>query len=183
MTSRNQLAVLFGLKCAFCETRIESVLNLNVGHFRPKDSAGRQRWHPRKTSSVSGKALPDGYWWLAYNWENLYPICSVCNSNKRNNFSIDGPRAAPGAIEGSLVSERPLLLDPCIDHAERFLHFRSDGTVIPQSADRVQKIGRHLDVEVPGGTPRPEAMTQSGSIALTSECRGSVRWPSVVPLR
>jgi uncharacterized protein (TIGR02646 family) len=136
METRSVLADLFARKCAFCETPIIEVMNMNVEHFRPKLSAGGQRWSPRKQSRISGEALSDGYWWLAYAWENLYLMCSPCIRNKGNTFPIKGPRAKPSQFGPSLASEQPLLLDPCMDHPERFLHFQSDGTVIPRKVSR-----------------------------------------------
>lgn len=56
------LLELFHYKCAYCESRIEKC---EVEHYRPK---GR----------VDGSAHP-GYYWLAYEWENLYPSCESCN--------------------------------------------------------------------------------------------------------
>jgi uncharacterized protein (TIGR02646 family) len=132
MEARSDLANLFGWKCAFCETPIEEVININVEHFRPKLSVSAQHWSSRKSIELFGRPLPDGYWWLAYTWDNLYLICSVCNRNRGNSFPIDGSPARPRSAQSELALERPLLLDPCLDHPERFLHFQKDGTVIPR---------------------------------------------------
>jgi uncharacterized protein (TIGR02646 family) len=78
-----------------------------------------------------GTELPDGYWWIAYEWDNLYLICSTCISNKRNIFPVDGFRARRGATGDELHKERALLLDPCWDNPEKYLRFDSDGHVFP----------------------------------------------------
>lgn len=51
-------------KCAFCETKSES---MHVEHFRPKRG---------------------GYYWLAYSWDNLLLSCPTCNTNKGDEFPL-----------------------------------------------------------------------------------------------
>src|SRR5262249_13838491 len=57
--------------CAFRETRVYPA-DFGVDHFRPKSRA----------LDLDGRVDPDHYWWLAYEWENLYPVCSFCNMSK-----------------------------------------------------------------------------------------------------
>ena len=93
--------------------------------FRPKLGAiGKDR----KDKS------PDHYWWLAYEWENLYRSCRPCNFYKATKFPVDGPR---GQLRGTLDelrrTEKPFLLDPCIDDPEEHLAFSDQGAVSPLS--------------------------------------------------
>ncbi|MDO5971428.1 AAA family ATPase [Flavivirga aquimarina] len=92
---------LFNGKCAYCESSIGANDFGDIDLFRPKSGA----------MNTDGSFDPDHYWWLAYEWNNLYLSCQVCNQRyKRNNFPVKGLRAA---IMGDLSVEDPLLLDPC----------------------------------------------------------------------
>ncbi len=101
------LATMFHHKCAYCETPL--LTGGHVDHFRPKIHA----------ADLDGASTtPDHYWWLAYEWRNLYFCCQFCNQNKRNLFPVHGgERARPwpesDALSEQLRTERAMLLDPC----------------------------------------------------------------------
>lgn len=107
------LAKLFYAKCAYCETRILSSTGSEVNRFRPKGGS----------LNLNGKFDADHYWWLAYEWFNLYLACRICHRNKASRFPVSshrvkvpkGARAKLGAswFSKDLRSEKPLLLDPC----------------------------------------------------------------------
>src|SRR5215468_8122036 len=71
---------LFRNKCAYCEEKLSGQPG-DVEHFRPKgrvcDATFRQVFidHPRWGRNI---AHP-GYYWLAYDWDNLLPSCADCN--------------------------------------------------------------------------------------------------------
>lgn len=113
------LRALFHGKCAYCEQPIEF---------------GLDRYRPTSNSLGSdGRIDPDHYWWLAYDWSNLYSACSGCSRAKANRFPIQGKRARRG-IEGMrLHSEMPLLLDPCMDQPAEHIDFDVSGRVIAKS--------------------------------------------------
>ena len=104
---------LFNGKCAYCETRIGALTLAEVNKFRPTSGS----------LNLDGKFDPDHYWWLAYEWFNLYLSCALCARNKASKFPIVGRRvkipddkeAKLGAswFPKDLLSEKPLLLDPC----------------------------------------------------------------------
>jgi uncharacterized protein (TIGR02646 family) len=119
------LDTLFYGKCAFCETSAEGrTMRFDVEHFRPK----------REARGFDSLTEADGYWWLAYEWTNLYHSCMVCIKNRETIFPIAGPRAKAGATGAKLLKERALLLDPCADdplhHPERHLDFQANGHVV-----------------------------------------------------
>lgn len=99
-------------KCCFCEKWVE-VSFTTVEHFRPKTSA----------RDDAGKSRM-GYWWLGFEFENLYLCCSNCNTPKSDYFPL-----APGSMplsEGVLASasnppEAALVLDPGADDPEKHL--------------------------------------------------------------
>src|SRR5438132_6248404 len=103
---RNALEQLFNGKCAFCETNYSAVSPMDVENFRPKGGA----------IGIDGKLSPLHYWWVAYEWFNLYPACAECNRSKGPRFPVEGARAPIGAPETEIRKEKALLMDPCVDH-------------------------------------------------------------------
>jgi 5-methylcytosine-specific restriction endonuclease McrA len=69
-------------RCCFCEREYESA-HSTVEHFRPKSSAKRAE-----------KTFDPGYWWLAYDPDNLLFACAVCNNLKRDWFPLESGAAA-----------------------------------------------------------------------------------------
>ena len=83
------LAHVFHDRCAYCESPL--VFDRYRGdaeHYRPKGSI-TWRDDPKKPKIKARCTLADGreidhpgYFWLAYDWRNLVPACSACNSGK-----------------------------------------------------------------------------------------------------
>ena len=95
---------LFYGKCAYCESKPLAVTSGDVEHYRPKAKvSGDANW--------PGDPEHPGYYWLAYDINNLLPSCESCNRNfgKMNRFPVNGQHARD---EASLASEEPLLLNP-----------------------------------------------------------------------
>jgi 5-methylcytosine-specific restriction endonuclease McrA len=84
------LIEVFHEKCAYCESLMSKRTYLDVDHHRPKSI----------------------YWWLAHEWENLYPFCPQCASYKGSSFPVLGKPAKPELRGPDLQGERALLLDP-----------------------------------------------------------------------
>src|SRR5690349_16786299 len=80
---RKTLEELFYSKCAFCETNYSAVSMMDIENFRPKGGA----------IGTDGKLSPLHYWWLTYEWFNLYAACAECNRSKGARFPVEGPRA------------------------------------------------------------------------------------------
>lgn len=99
-------------KCCFCERKIESG---HVEHFRGK--GGHQQ-------SETEKIVKPGYYWLAYEWSNLYLSCAKCNSSyKRNFFPLANPHQRATSHLIDINQEEPLLVDPTKDNPEDFIEF------------------------------------------------------------
>lgn len=128
------LEELFYRKCAYCETPLSEV-GWQVEHFRPKGRVAERLDHP-------------GYYWLAYEWTNLYPSCAPCNQKledkptwddpesgtahgKADQFPLDDEATRAMSHEDSLGSEKPLLLDPCADQPEEHLIYTPLGEIGP----------------------------------------------------
>lgn len=131
LAARKPLAELFHGKCAYCESKTEPVSSGEIEHFRPKietlDMVSRRTASASKTGRTQAEI--DGYWWLVYDWENLYYVCPICNRNKGNQFPVAGKRANPGEHGDKLQAECALLLDPCHDNPARYLNFNEEGLV------------------------------------------------------
>ncbi len=135
------LEKLFHDKCAYCETFLTAGGDWDVEHFRPKGKVAERDDHP-------------GYYWLAYEWVNLYPSCKLCNQRRRDpprwgdlRFAGTGGKAdqfplgdeATRALMPShdLDAEERLLLDPCgADRPEEHLRFSVDGQVVAVAGSR-----------------------------------------------
>lgn len=117
LATLDALTSLFFSKCAFCETAIRQPHIRNIVHFRP----------PSNARDFKGVFSPEHYWWLIYEWRNLYLACARCNQSQGTLFPVEAHRAMPNASYGRLVAERPLLIDPCIDEPSRYLRFSEEG--------------------------------------------------------
>jgi uncharacterized protein (TIGR02646 family) len=95
---RRQLWIWQAKKCCYCERMWDLKRELDVEHFRPK-------------SQITGE-VGLGYWWLAYEWTNLFFSCKACNQDyKKTQFPLEagGIRALAGNLD--LSAERPTLVD------------------------------------------------------------------------
>ena len=126
-------------KCCFCESKIAHVAEGDVEHFRPK-----------KAVLEDGQLKRPGYYWLAYNWENLLLSCELCNRREKGNkFPIDGTRAE--TPEDDLGQEHPLFIDPAgTDDPETLISFTDLGRAIAVDGNRrgqttIQELGLNRD--------------------------------------
>ena len=125
------LEKLFNFKCAYCERDLSPPWD--VEHFRPKGRVAERREHP-------------GYYWLAYEWTNLYPSCQNCNQRRKDQPVWGNADLTPGPAAGKLdqfplvveanramdhtmdiADEEPELLDPCNDTPEEVISFDPTG--------------------------------------------------------
>jgi uncharacterized protein (TIGR02646 family) len=105
-------------KCAFCESSFGHVAYGDVEHFRPK--AGY------KQRPEDGLGRP-GYYWLAYEWGNLFYSCQLCNQRfKQNLFPLANPHRRAKSHRDDIALENPLLLDPAMYDPAQFLSFQSE---------------------------------------------------------
>lgn len=91
----------------------------DVEHYRPKKSA----------KDIDGLDK-DGYWWLAFDWQN-FRICGTVGNRKKGTFfplRDESKRAVPF---GELRYEDPLLLDPADPRDPLLISFNVEGKAIP----------------------------------------------------
>lgn len=122
-------------KCGYCEMDVREQA-LPIEHYRPKGEASRIDWQrlapPKAVDGVSrcddqrfAQGLPptnrdrvkwtdhDGYWWLAWTWENHVMACGACNTGlKTTRFPLRNGSAVLSAHQQPPGGELPLLLDP-----------------------------------------------------------------------
>lgn len=103
-------------KCCFCERLIGT--DGDVEHFRPKQAY----------KQTMGQALQrPGYYWLAYEWDNLYLACPGCNQrHKQNLFPLQNPAQRAVSHRHSIDIEQPLFIDPGKENPEEFIGFRGE---------------------------------------------------------
>ena len=130
---RAALEELFHRKCAYCEHPLPEV-GWNVEHFRPKGRVAENRRHR-------------GYYWLAYDWANLYPACVPCNQRRKDKprwgdmrYGVTGGKAdqfpledegtrAMSEREDCRQKEKTLLIDPCYDEPSWYLTYDVTGKI------------------------------------------------------
>lgn len=105
-------------KCAFCESKITHISYGDVEHFRPK--AGYRQNNSEALSTP-------GYYWLAYEWDNLLLSCQLCNQRyKKNLFPLVDPATRATSHHDDLTQETPLFIQPAADHPEQYISFRRE---------------------------------------------------------
>ena len=102
----------------------------DVDHFRPKN---------RSTKANGECILPDGYWWLAYDYLNYRLSCEVCNrpsgeGGKKDIFPLkqDVSPSEPFAENEAGY----LLIDPCEYNDTKLKGFGENGAIIALSSDK-----------------------------------------------
>ncbi len=100
-------------KCCFCEAKFVND-DSHVEHFRPKG---------RVDSWPDGQKSYPGYYWLAYDWDNLFLCKSTTNSSvKMNYFPLIGAITRNINHLGTAI-ENPLIIDPSKEDPRDFIVF------------------------------------------------------------
>jgi hypothetical protein len=166
------LANVFHDKCAYCETpKVRA--QFHADHFRPKGRVkyrpgGQKRLKVGRCTDPGGQAIDHpGYFWLAYDWWNLFPACALCNTEdgKKDQFPVQaatyvllhpvppgtGPlkRLHHPSVQWSGfaylhpddldVLEDRLLLHPYADDPRQHLAFGDEGTIWPRAGSELGK--------------------------------------------
>lgn len=146
------LVKVFHGKCAYCENRISGGFFGDAEHFRPKGKVTVPGDSSKQEARLSGGEPHKGYYWLAYDWENLLPSCQRCNNAKSDLFPIGNQyQAEPAPATDRLnATEEPLLIYPYAEDPSKFLKFGKGGVVTAIDANprglatiRVLGLDRH----------------------------------------
>lgn len=124
-------------KCCFCEKKQGDEYGA-VEHFRPK--AGY------KVARKKAKLIMPGYYWLGYNWDNLFFVCGPCNTKKGNIFPLKDEKQRASNHRKRINLERPNLLNPCGTEDPK-KHIKFDKSVI--DIKKLTEFGKYT-VEICG---------------------------------
>lgn len=141
---KSWLSSISDQKCWYCESKSNRSA-FDVDHYRPKLGV-----------TIDGKKLADGfgYYWMAYDWRNFRLSCQRCNRpenssegalrGKWNEFPLRDEAMRCTTSGGSLATEEPRLLDPCVEADCNFLAHGIDGEVKPSAATGTWEYERAL---------------------------------------
>lgn len=116
---KNALVRIQNHKCCFCESRVTHISDGDVEHFRPK--AG---WSKIDKEGKSVLVKP-GYYFLAYDWNNLMLSCLMCNQRiKGNNFPLLNERYRTVVTHNyDVAGELAVFINPALEDPEAHITF------------------------------------------------------------
>jgi hypothetical protein len=114
-------------KCAFCESIISHISYGDVEHFRPKAGWVQDDETIQKP----------GYYWLAYDWDNLLFCCELCNQRYKKNYFplLDNTKRALSHT-GNIEDEQPVFIHPANEEVEDFITFKEEIPIAVQGNRR-----------------------------------------------
>jgi len=138
-TFREWLISNFHGKCWYSEAN-ESVSSYHVDHFRPKG----------RVTNLD-KSTREGYWWLAFEWDNYRISGELLNVKKRDWFPISSGSYAQPFDKQSLEIELRLLLDPCVEDEASLISFNEAGEAIAaEGSNDAEKLRVEKTIDVLG---------------------------------
>lgn len=153
------LSKLSNGKCWYSEAK-DIMSDRDIDHFRPKNEA----------RNLDGK-VREGYWWLAYDWEN-YRFASIY-SNRRRQDKFDKAKEPGGKwayfplFNGSPVAktksrledEDIILLDPADEDDACLITFDESGEAVPNtsSAREIERVKASIKLYHLDHTPLKDA--------------------------
>lgn len=118
LSVKNELIKNQHHKCCYCEAWFGHNSYGHVEHYRPKSA-----WKQKRND----KLQYPGYYWLAYDWDNLLLSCSICNGNKGNIFPLRNNRLRAINHHKTIEStDNTLLINPMLENPEEHIGFRAD---------------------------------------------------------
>lgn len=142
-------------KCAFCESSFDHVAYGDIEHFRPKGGY-------KRNAAEKGLRYP-GYFWLAYEWSNLFYSCQLCNQQfKKNVFPVRDNRSRAHPKTRNIANEEPLLIDPATQDPATFIGFRDEYAFAvsgcPEGETTIEALGLNRDKLVEHRAERLESI-------------------------
>ena len=122
-------------KCCYCESKFRHTSYGAVEHFRPKGAVKQKQGQRQKYP---------GYYWLAYDWDNLLVSCQQCNSSYKGNlFPLAVQKRRAQSHHDGITEEQPLFINPAQEDPRGHLHFH--GEVVIGDTDKgrqtIQDLG------------------------------------------
>lgn len=109
---KEALAREFNNKCAYCEQKLGSTSLIQLECFYPKS-----------------KFPPE----IVFKWENLLPVCQVCNISKSDYFPID-------------ENGKPLLINPSIDYPDEHIQLNPEAGTLEGLTEKGEQTIRILSL-------------------------------------
>jgi uncharacterized protein (TIGR02646 family) len=125
-------------KCCFCEAKISHVSYGDVEHFRPK-AGWAQDEEPLNQP---------GYYWLAYDWSNLFLSCQICNQrHKKNYFPLADNARRALSHKDNINNEKPLFINPALENPETHITFYDEIPKPVNGSIRGQLTIKHTGID------------------------------------
>ncbi len=106
-------------KCWYSEAR-DCAAYWHVDHFRPK----------KEIKDLAGTTY-EGYWWLAFNWQNYRLAGGAVNTPKSTKFPVRENTTWACGPDDDIEDEHPYLLDPTCPEDPALLSFNEQGKATP----------------------------------------------------
>jgi hypothetical protein len=126
----------FHQKCAYCECEFSHNQPGDVEHYRPKKGVVDEFDEPVRSGDDGAEREHPGYYWLAYEWDNLLPACEGCNRlskapggklvGKGTRFPVlagEGGETFRAWHPGAELQETPVFIHPVREDPAEHLQF------------------------------------------------------------
>lgn len=105
-------------KCCYCENKFTESSSGDVEHYRPKN------YYQQKKSDTPSEL---GYYWLVYDWNNLFFSCEICNRLfKKNLFPLKNSNKRAKKHNDKISLEKPLIINPYEEDPKKYISFRAE---------------------------------------------------------
>lgn len=136
---KETLIAVQNYKCCFCESKIGHIDDGDVEHFRPKAAYKQEDG----TSPVS-----PGYYWLAYDWDNLFLACTKCNQrNKGSLFPLLTPTTRAISHHNNIHTEDPVFIHPEREDPSLHITFQDENIFPCNQSERGRITIRSLKLD------------------------------------
>lgn len=122
-------------KCCYCESKFLPTSYGAVEHFRPKGAVRQKQGQSQQYP---------GYYWLAYDWDNLLVSCEQCNSSHKGNlFPLAIQKRRARSHHDDITKEQPLFIDPAREDPRRHIRFRGQTVygITKRGRETIQGMG------------------------------------------
>jgi uncharacterized protein (TIGR02646 family) len=117
-TVKDELKRVQNGKCCFCESTVSHISHGDVEHFRPKTAY---------FIDDDPTLVYPGYYWLAYDYSNLFFACQICNQTyKKNYFPLADESTRCISHGHELENESSLLVHPEHEDPKDHIAFREE---------------------------------------------------------
>lgn len=134
-------------KCWYTEI-VNTGAPYHIEHFRPKKQVVKSSFEEaQRIGWTAINQIADGYWWLAFDWQNYRIAVNDMNSiYKKNYFPLQLNSFIAYTANDDYSLEQPFLLDPTVQGDPNLLTFEPDGSARETITDSTDI--RHIRAKV-----------------------------------